>query len=158
MNENNFVKVQGFIRLQVKDKNGVVIHDTGFGKNVITNAGLAAIAGLVGNTGSITAFSYLAVGTSGSGPTDATKTTLVAEITDTGLERASATVSRSTTNQTNDTLQFDKVWTATGSKSILEVGVFNASSSGTMLARKVITQVDVVNTNTLTATYKIIFT
>ena len=157
MKDSNSIKVRGFLRLQVKDKDGNLLQDTGFSENLVTNAGLAAIAGLVGNTGSITAFTYLAVGTSSTAAA-ASQTTLVAEITDTGLARASATVSRSTTTATNDTLQFDYVWTASGSKSILEVGVFNASSGGTMLARKVITQVDVVNTNTLTATYKIIFT
>jgi len=122
-------------------------------KNKMTNASLAVISGLVGNTGSQTAFTYLAVGMS-TPAVSAAHTALQAEITDTGLARAAATMSRSTTTQTNDTLQFDYEWTATGSKTIEEIGIFNAASAGTMLARALTTSIAVVNTNVLVANYK----
>lgn len=150
-------KIRGFVRLQLKDKEGKILQDNGFEENIITNAGLAGMAGLVGNTGAITAFTYLAVGT-GNTAAAASQTTLVAEITDTGLARASAVVTRSTTTQTNDTLQLDFTWTASGTKVIAEIGVFNAASVGIMLARKVPTStLTTANGNTITATYKIIF-
>jgi len=147
--------LKGFVRLVVKDKNGNIKSDTGWLKNTITNAGLAAVAGLIGNTGTITAFTYLAVGTSNTAES-ASHTTLQTEITDSGLERASATVSRVTTTQTNDTLQLVKTWTASGSKTVEEIGIFNASSSGTMLGRKLTTSKALSSGDTLEATYKIV--
>ena len=122
-------------------------------RNKMTNASLAVISGLVGNTGSQTAFTYLAVGTDSTAVSNA-HTALQAEITDSGLARASATVSRATTTQTNDTLQLVKTWTATGTKTIQEIGIFNDASAGTMLARALTGGQAVINTNVITATYK----
>jgi hypothetical protein len=81
----------------------------------------------------------------------------VAEITDTGLARAAATVSRVTTTETNDTLQLVYTWTATGTKTVEEVGVFNDSSTGTMLARQVTGAKAMVNIDQFTITYQIKF-
>lgn len=125
-------------------------------ENTITNAGKAAIAGLVGNVGSITAFSYLEVGTSTTAPA-ASQTALQAAIVDSGLARHSATVSRVTTTQTNDTIQFLYVWTASGSKSVEEIGIFNASSAGIMLGRALSGTKAVDSGETLTATYGVQF-
>lgn len=153
---NDGIKITGIVRLIVKDKFGNIKDDSGWMKNTITNAALAVFSGLIGNVGSQTAFSYLALGTSTTAAA-ASQTTLVAEITDTGLSRAAATVTRSTTTQTNDTLQFDHTWTATGNKTVEEIGVFNASSSGVMAGRKVTGSKVMTNTDTLVATYKLIF-
>lgn len=131
---------------------GIVKQELDF-YNKMTNASLAAISGLVGNTGSQNAFTFLAVGTSNTA-VSAAHTALQAEIVDSGLARASATVSRVTTTQTNDTLQLQKQWTVTGTKTIEEVGIFNASSTGVMLARALTGSLSVVNTNLITATYK----
>lgn len=122
-------------------------------KNKMTNTSLAVISGLVGNTGAQTAFTYLALGTS-STAVSAAHTTLQAEITDTGLARAAATISRSTTTQTNDTLQLDYEWTASGAKSIEEIGIFNAASTGVMLARALTTTLTTVANTVVVATYK----
>lgn len=148
-------KLSGFVRLVHRDKDGKIKSDTGWLKNTITNAGKAAAAGLLGNTGSIAAFIYLAVGTSTTAE-NAAHTALQAEIADTGLERAAATVTRSTTTQTNDTLQLDKTWTATGAKTVEEIGVLNAASTGIMLGRKLTTSKTLANGETLAATYKIV--
>lgn len=142
---NYFVKRYGVLQL-----------DTGFGDNIITSVGKAAIAGLAGNTGAVTAFSYVAVGTSSSA-VSASDTTLGAEITDTGLARTTATVSRVTTTTTNDTLQFAYTWSASGTKTVQEFGVFNASSAGVMLNHYLTGALALVNTNTLVVTYKVIF-
>ncbi len=99
-----------------------------------TNVGFAAVAGLAGNTGSITAFTYLALGT-GSTAAAATDTILEAEVTDTGLARAAATVSRVTTTVTNDTLNLVYTWTATGVKILREIGMFNAAAVGILASR-----------------------
>jgi len=119
----------------------------------ITSAGKAECAGLLGNTGSCTAFTYLANG-SGSTAFIKTQTALVTENTANGSARAAATVSRTTTTDTNDTLSLVKQWTATGAITIKEVGVFNASSAGDMLARKVLdATVTLASTDTWTWTH-----
>jgi hypothetical protein len=125
--------------------------------NLGTNVRLAVIAGLYGGTGSQTAFSYLALGTSNTAVA-ASQTALVAEITDSGLARASATMSRTTTNQTNDTTVFTKTWTATGSKTVEEIGYFNDPTTGVMGGRALTGTKSMVSGNTLTATYSVIHT
>jgi len=122
----------------------------------ITAAGKAEVAGLMGNTGSPSAFTYLANG-SGTTAFAKTQTALVTENTANGSARASATVSRTTTTDTNDTLSLVKQWTATGAITINEVGVFNAASAGDMLARKVLdSTVTLADTDTWTWTHLIV--
>ncbi len=153
---NDNISQRGQIRLQAFDKNGTLKFDTGFIKNTITNTGKAAMAGLTGNTGAVAAFTYLAVGTSNTAPS-ASQTTLGAETTTLGLARASATVSRVNTTQTNDTLQLTYIWNVSGTITIEEIGIFNASSSGIMLGRALTTSKALVNGDQLVGTYQIIF-
>lgn len=148
------IKLRGeFILKLIRD--GKVVQEVKK-SNTITKTGLAEITNHLGNISSPVAFSYLAVGT---GTTAATSddTTLEAEITDSGLERASATVTQETTTSTNDTLQLVKQWTASGSKAVTEIGAFNASSSGVMLGRQVFSVINTVSGDTLELTYKFIF-
>lgn len=152
---NESLNMEGKIRLQVFGANGELKDDTGWIKNIITNAGKAQLALLAGDA-SATPFTYLAVGTSATAVA-ATDTTLTAEITDTGLARAAGTVSRVTTTVTNDTLNVTYTWTATGNKTVEEVGLFNASSAGTMLGHALTTSKVLTNTDTLTATYQVKF-
>ena len=135
---------------------GVLMLDTGFIKNTITNASFAVLSGLAGNTGAQTAFTYLAVGTSNTAAS-ASQTALGGEIVDSGLQRAAATVSRVTTTQTNDTLQLSKAFTVTGTKTVEEIGIFNASSSGTMLGRALTGTQSLVNGSVITLVYKVKF-
>lgn len=150
------VSIKGRIRLECKDNQGNLKWDTGWIDNGTPNVAFAVLSGLAGNTGSQNAFTYLAVG-SGSTAFAASQTTLVTEITDTGLERAAATVSRVTTTQTNDTLQLTKTWTATGTKTVEEIGVFNASSAGVMGGRALTGTKSLSNTDILVGTYQIKF-
>lgn len=124
--------------------------------NVITNTWLAGLAWLAGNTGSVSAFTYLALWSDATSAV-ASQTALIAEITWNGWQRASATVSRVTTTQTNDTLQLVKVFSFTGAETVREVWVFNAVSSWIMLARQVPTAKTMSNGDTLTVTYQIRF-
>ncbi len=120
-------------------------------------AALSEFSGLVGATGSKTAFTYLAVG-SGTTAFAEAQTTLVTELTDSGLARAAATVSQITTTHANDTLNLTKTWTASGSKTVAELGAFNASSGGTMASRTVLTSArSVVSGDSYTGTVKVIF-
>lgn len=147
--------IQGRVRLECYRK-GQKVWDTGFIKNIITNTGKAGVAGLAGNTGSISAFTYLAIGTSATAVAN-TDTTLNAEITDSSLTRSAATVSRITTSVTNDTLQLTFTWTASGSKTVQETGIFNASSSGIMLGHALTGAKSVVSGDVLVGTYQVQF-
>ena len=155
MNFSQGVKFDGVYTIEVRDKDGN-LKDREVVENLIVNTGLAEIAGLVGNTGSPTAFTYLAVG-SASTAAAATDTTLETELTDGGLERAAATVTRATTTATNDTLQLVKAFSVTGTKTVREVGVFNDASVGTMLSRSVLTSdKNLESGDTFTLTYQLI--
>lgn len=154
--QDKLQKLGGRFNLVCRDAQGNIKWETDWFDNSIMNVGFAALSGLAGNTGAQTAFTFLAVGTSNTAVV-ASQTTLVAEVVDTGLARAAATVSRVTTTQTNDTLQLTYTWTASGTKTIEEIGVFNAASSGVMLARALTTSKAMVNTDQLTGTYQIKF-
>lgn len=147
--------VEGRVQLECRRSDGSLKWTTGWIKNVFTNAGKAQAALLYGDSAAVP-FTFLAVGTS-STAASATDTTLVAEITTNGLERAAGTVSRVTTTTTNDTFQITKTWTATGTVAVEEVGVFNAASAGTM-GNRALTGTKTVNSGeTLTGTYQVKF-
>ena len=120
---------------------------------VMTNTGFAAIAGLVGNTGSVSALTYLGYGDG----------TTAASAGDTALkgtesQRESATVSRVTTTVTNDTLQLAKTFSISTTETIAEVGVFNASSAGIMGARSLLSSSSSVSSgDSYVCTFKIKF-
>lgn len=124
-------------------------------KNIVTNVGKAQLALLAGDSTAIP-FTDLALGTSNTAVA-ATDTTLTAEITDSGLARAVGTVTRVTTTTTNDTLQISYLWTSTGTKTVQEVGVFNASVSGTMLSHALPTAASLVPTDMFMITYQLKF-
>ena len=125
-------------------------------RNTPTNTGFAEIANLAGNVSSPVAFTYLACGTDATGE-EATDTALGAEVTDTGLQRAAAVVSRITTTVTNDTLQLYKDWTATGAKILREIGAFNSATTGIMLGRTTYAAITTANGDHFQATYKFKF-
>ena len=119
----------------------------------LTNTGFAAISGRVGDTGSITKFSYLAYG-------DDTTAAAAGHTALQGTEsqREAGTVSRVTTTVTNDTLQIAKTFTISATETIGEVGVFNATAVGTMLARSVLSPTrSVASGDSYVCTYKIKF-
>lgn len=147
-------KLKGIYNFEIRDKDGNV-RDKWEVENLVTNAGFAQLALLAGDASAVP-FTYIAVGTS-STAVAATDTTLNAEITDTGLERAAGTVSRVTTTVANDTYKITYTWTATGSKTVEEVGVFNAASSGTMLSHALTTSKAISSGETLTGTYTLKF-
>lgn len=148
------IKLKGTYHFEIRDKEGKLI-DSWEVDNLVTNAGFAQLALLAGDA-SATPFTYIAVGTSATAPA-AANTTLTAEIIDSGLARAAGTVSRTTTTITNDTYQITYTWTASGSKTIEEVGVFNASSGGTMLSHALTTSKSVDADQTLTGVYRLKF-
>jgi len=129
--------------------------------SIVPNEGLAEIAGLVGNTGSPTAFTVLAVGSGDTTPA-AADSALATEITGSGLARATATVSLVTTSTSNDTLQLYKQWTVSATVTIKEVGFTNKTTKDATgeewLFRQVLTtERDVSSGDTYTVTGKTVF-
>ena len=123
----------------------------------LTNTGFAAAADLVGDVNTIAAFDYIANGSDGTAAA-ATDAALGTENSGSGTDIAQVTPTRATTAVTNDTLQLAKTWTISGTKTINEVGVFNASSSGVMIARSVTAATrNVANGDSYQVTYKIQF-
>jgi len=149
------IKIKGKIKFEIRDENGKV-KDKWTVYNSVMNLGFAELANLAGNVSSPAYFTYLALGTDATAVAP-TQTALVAEITDTGLARHSATVSRVTTTQTNDTLQLAYTWTASGAKTINEIGIFNNSSTGIMLARALTGAKVLGNLYTFSCTYQVKF-
>lgn len=121
------------------------------GANLITNAGMAGVASRINGDGSEAAFTYIAVGT-GTTAAAATDTTLETEISDSGLSRAAATASRTTTDVTNDTARLQKTFSVTGTKAVTEAGALNAASVGVLLNRQVFSAINVVNGDSLQIT------
>ncbi len=119
----------------------------------VVNAGLAGItASLIAET-----YKYLELG-SGDTAVAAADTTLETIITASGLTRADATETQETTTVADDTLQLTHQWTAAASATVKEVGIFDASSAGVMLCRKVLTTpVSLTSGDTYTYTYSVSF-
>lgn len=147
------IKIKGKIDFKITRVNGKVEKWTVH--NSIMNAGFAQLALLAGDASAVP-FTYLAVGTSTTAVA-ASQTALAAEATTLGMGRAAATVSLVTTTQTNDTLQLVYQWTATGTITIEEIGIFNDASVGTMLARALTATKTLGNGDKLDTTYKIKF-
>lgn len=146
------IKLKGTYNFVIKDINGNT-KDEWSVDNLITNAGIAQLALLAGDASAVP-FTYLALGTDNTAPA-VSQTTLVAEITDSGLARATATVSRVQTTVANDTLQLVYEWTASGTKTVEEIGVFNANANGTMLSRALTSTKIMTNGEKLQATYRV---
>ena len=123
----------------------------------IPDIGLAEMANLWAGDSTPLPMTHIATGT-GDTAFAAADTTLGTELAASGLSRAAATVTRETTSTTNDTVQMVKTFTVTGTATIKEVGIFNASSTGDLGGRTVLTTPkDVVNGSSYTVTYKTIW-
>lgn len=122
--------------------------------NLVTDAGKAGVASRINGDGSEAAFTYIAVGT-GTTAANAADTTLETELAASGLSRAAATVSRVTTDVTNDSARLTKTFSVTGTVAVTESGVLNAASTGVLLARQVFSAVNVVNGDSLAVTWTI---
>jgi hypothetical protein len=108
-------------------------------KNIITNVGLACIIRLMFTGLTEDKFGYLAIGT-GTTAESATDTALQTEI-----KRKTATITQTTTSIDGDTALCEATFSSadglSGTSNVSEAGIFNASTGGDLLARKVFTAV-----------------
>lgn len=121
-------------------------------RNTITTVGKQVVAKRIGGV-TQDAVTAVAIGTG-----TPTTTALGGEISTNGGDRAAATVTNQTTSTTGDTCQWVISFTFTGSFAVTEEGLFDTttSSSGNMLASQSFSAINVVNTDVLQITHKVI--
>ena len=120
---NDGLKITGAVAIAL---NGKVVEEI---PNLVVTAGKGYVASRMKDA-SATAMSHMAIGT-GNTTAAAGQTTLVTEVA-----RGALT---STTVSTNTIAYVETFAAGTGTGAIVEAGVFNASSGGTMLCRTVFT-------------------
>jgi hypothetical protein len=137
---------------------GTIFYDTEL-HNLRTTGGADWQASAMGNTSAPPAtVNYIALTNDATAPAagdcaaGSSACTLPSEITTNGCARAQGTYAH--TNGTA-TWTVAHTWTATASQSVQKAGMFNASSSGTMVFEAQFTQVNLANTDTLTITWTI---
>lgn len=121
--------------------------------NTIVNIGFDALSRLtVADVGG-TAFDFLALGTGSD--------TIVAGDTLLGTEtlRTASTGTQQTTTVANDTARFIGSFTGDTTETINEIGIFNitTANTGSMLARAVFTDLNVITNDNINVTYDIVF-
>jgi len=148
------ISLRGEVTIEVYDKNGK-LKCRRILKNVITNVGKAQVAGLI-NGVVTTPFKYIAIGT---GDPNNPGSCAAESASDTALQnevaRVQATVSRTTTNVSNDTAVLEATITAGAEWHVCESGIFDASSGGNMLARKTFSTVILYAGDQIKITWKI---
>src|ERR1039457_1231931 len=125
-------------------------------RNKIVDVGLSWMAGaLSGDVASPATMKYLAIGT-GTTAAAAGQTALVTPVE----SRTAGTQTRINTNtgSSYDTYQCVGTITMTADRAVTEIGIFSASSSGTLLCRQVFAVMNIPNGGSLAVTYKVIFT
>lgn len=119
-------------------------------ENLVVTGGLGFITDRMQSAGS-GVMSHMAVGTTNTAPVTG-NTALAAEIG----TRATVTASRVTTTTSNDTAQYVSTFAAgNGTGALVEAGLFNASTSGTMLSRVVFNVINKGAGDSLDITWKI---
>lgn len=159
MSDNQgFFKLTGLVRLQIHTPDGQLRDDTGWIMNTITNSGKHMVFRLLATVSSKPKkFGWLAIGSSTTAVTAADRL-LSSEVKGLGLGRALATITETKTTVAMDSVNFYNQWTASGARTINEIGLFNTSTQNavTMLGRKLTGTKTLANGETLTANYKIV--
>lgn len=122
--------------------------------NLVVTKGKEVTAKQLGGTTTapVTAIA-IGIGTTAAAAGD---TALESEITTNGGQRGAATVTNVTTTTANDTEQWAKTFTFTGSFAVTEEGLLdNNTSGGNLLARNVFAAINVVSGDTLAITHKV---
>ena len=146
MNTNEKIIATGELKITVTAPDGTVKHEQEV-KNLVVTAGLGYIASRMKDT-TATAMSHMAIGT-GSTAAAAGNTTLGTE---------SARVALTSTTVTGPAIAYVASFpagTPASLTAITEAGIFNASSSGTMLCRTVVSVVNKDVNDTMSITWTV---
>jgi len=118
--------------------------------NTIMDVGRSAVASMIGSdVASTVAFDYMSIGISG----------IAAAVAQTALGseqvRVLTTSAQTTSGVTNDTATFIGSFGISGTHSIVEAGIFNATSAGSMLARTTFAALSVISGDFINGTWDV---
>jgi len=145
MNGLENLKVKGRLNIVLKDANGQV-KDTREVDNLVVNAGLAFITSRMAGT-SEAVMSHMAIGSD--------NTAAAAGQTDLISILGSREALDSTTPSSNTIVYVASFEAGEGTGGVVEAGIFNASTAGTMLCRTVFSVVNKGADDTMTITWTI---
>lgn len=135
----------GRVQIQLFDSEGN-LKDEQIVKNLVVTTGLNHIADRLGASSPATRMSHMEVGTDNTAAA-ASDTALGTAISGSRVALTSQTVSTNTVQYIGD------FPAGTGTGAIVEAGIFNASSSGTMLCRTIFSVVNKASDDTLKITW-----
>lgn len=141
------VKLTGNLQVVLRDADGSVKEEY-YIPNVVTTVGKGYIAARMKETGRPNEMSHMAIGTG----------TTTAATGDTELVSENARVSLSTAGgsvSSNEVVYEATFGAGTGTGAITEAGIFNASSSGTLLCRTVFSVINKGANDTLAITWTV---
>jgi hypothetical protein len=137
------LKVTGRVRLVKTNKSGQIIEERDVPNLVVTTGKNYIASKMVATTNSPVSMTHMGIGT-GTAAADVSNTTL----TQTGR------VALSSSSVLNNTITYTATFPAgTGDGAITEAGIFNASTSGTMLCRTVFPTVNKGSGDQITITW-----
>jgi hypothetical protein len=138
------IKVTGDLKIVLTDEHGQIKHEQEI-KNLVVTTGKNFIASRMKDT-TDTAMSHMAIGTG----------TTAAAAGDTTLGTEAGRVALTSTTVTTNNVAYVATFPAgTGTGAITEAGLFNASSSGTMLCRTVFSVINKGAADTLGITWTV---
>jgi len=141
---NSEITATGRLSVIVKDSDGKIKEERNI-NNLVVTTGLGFIASRMKDA-SATAMGYMAIGTG----------TTAAAAGDTALGTELDRNALSSTTVTGNQIEYVSTWAAgDGTGAITEAGIFNAASSGTMLARTVFAVVNKDANDTLSITWTV---
>ena len=143
---NDAIKMTGNLKLVLTDENGNIKQEEEI-KNLVVTAGKSFIASRMKDA-TATAMTHMEVGTSSTAAAVG-DTALVAAVASSRVTLTSTTV---TTNSVAYVASFPA---GTGTGALTEAGLFNASSSGTMLCRTVFSVINKGAADTLGITWTV---
>lgn len=142
---NESLDIKGVVKLEVFDADGN-IKQTIETPNLITTAGKNLIATLIAGSG--TTFTHMGIGTSSTSPA----------VGDTTLGSETGRVILTSKAVTSNSIAYVGDFPAgTGTGTIVEAGIFNASSGGTMLNRATFSSISKSASDALKVTWTVTF-
>lgn len=151
----DFIKLRGDLNLKLVNQFGEVIEDRDE-RNLVVTAGLGHITSrMIGVASAV--MGWMEVGTDNTAAATA-QTALGAAVASSRTALTGAAGTQTTTTLTNDTVQFLCTFGAgVGTGALVEAGVFNNSTGGTMLCRTVFSVINKGALDSLTVTWKVKF-
>tara|TARA_R110000803_G_scaffold60363_2_gene119559 strand:+ start:944 stop:1393 length:450 start_codon:yes stop_codon:yes gene_type:complete len=145
---NDRLKLRGDVALILKDKNGVIKESRNI-NNLVVTAGLTFICSRMEGVGA-DVMSHMALGSS--------STAAAAGDTDVGSILGAREALDSTTASANTIAYVSSFEAGEGTGAVVEAGIFNAVSAGTMLCRTVFPVVNKQADDTMSVTWTITLT